>query len=179
MKLIVGLGNPGAKYETTRHNAGFLMLDLLADAHRIDWQGNKFEAEYAKGDLLSESCILIKPQTFMNVSGKSVAQALRFFKLTHEDLIVFHDDIDLEVGKVKARAGGGHGGHNGIRDIINATGNSDFHRIKLGVGRPKGDRADMQVSNWVLGNMTDEELMLLQNEMYKDVTLRLKGIFER
>lgn len=180
MKLVVGLGNPGAKYETTRHNAGFLMLDILAEDYKISWGGNKFDAEHAKGTIMGEACLLLKPQTFMNVSGKSVAQAMRFYKIPHEDLIVLHDDIDLELGKIKAREGGGHGGHNGIRDIIAATGKAEFHRIKLGVGRPKGEKAEnMQVSSWVLGNMTDEELIMLQNEMCEDVKLRIKGIFER
>ena len=109
MKLIVGLGNPGAKYEITRHNAGFLMLDLLVDDFKADRQGKKFEAELAKGEMLGQSCIFVKPQTFMNLSGKSVAAALAFYKVAPEDMIVLHDDIDMEAGKVKAREGGGHG----------------------------------------------------------------------
>ena len=137
MKLIVGLGNPGPKYEITRHNAGFLVLDEVAKRFDVGWSGQRFQGELAKGNIHGETCVLLKPMTFMNLSGRSVAQALRFFKIDESDLIVLHDDIDVPSGKVKARTGGGHGGHNGIRSIIAETGLKDFFRIKLGVGRPK------------------------------------------
>ena len=103
MKLLVGLGNPGPKYETTRHNAGFLMLDLLAEDGRMDFQESKFNGEMAKGSLLGESVVLLKPTTFMNRSGQSVSAVMRFFKIDIDDVIVLHDDIDVPSGKVKAK----------------------------------------------------------------------------
>ncbi len=179
MKLIVGLGNPGPKYETTRHNAGFLMIDQLADKASSRWESSKFEAEIAKGYFQGETCTFLKPMTFMNLSGKSVAGVMRFFKIVPDDVIVMHDDIDVPSGKVKAKIGGGHGGHNGIRSIIDCIGVKDFHRIKLGVGRP-GDNgpSEQDVHNWVLGRMTDPELLSLQQEMLDAVLLRVKSIFE-
>jgi PTH1 family peptidyl-tRNA hydrolase len=113
--------------------------------------------------------------TFMNLSGRAVGAALRFFKLEAKDIIVCFDDVDVPLGKVKAREGGGHGGHNGVRSIIDETGISEFHRIKLGVGRPPDGR---DTADWVLGAMTDAELMNLQGDMLKDVNVRLKQIFD-
>lgn len=180
MKLIVGLGNPGPKYEATRHNAGFLMLDVLADEFRVDWQGKKFDADIGKGTVYGETCLFMKPLTFMNLSGKSVAKAMRFYKIAPEDVIVIHDDIDLGSAKVKSKAGGGHGGHNGIRSIMAETGQKDFHRIKIGVGRPEEEKGcRMGVSDWVLRPMSDAELMEYQQDILKDVLLRLKNILER
>lgn len=176
MKLLVGLGNPGPKYETTRHNAGFLMLDLIADLAGISWSNSKFDGFMGKGKLLSEPVALLKPQTFMNLSGRSVAKAARFFKVPVEDMVVFHDDIDMEFGKVKTKVGGGHGGHNGIRSMISELGDQGFHRMKLGVGRPGKDER-IGVTDWVLHPFTDAQLLGLQKEMFDAVMLRLKGIF--
>ncbi|TWW09588.1 peptidyl-tRNA hydrolase [Planctomyces bekefii] len=179
MKLLVGLGNPGPKYETTRHNAGFLVLDLLAEDAKLAWdegaQG-RFGGDIAKGSILGESCVLLKPMTYMNRSGRSVTEVMRFFKIDIRDVVVIHDDIDVPAGKVKARDGGSHGGHNGIRSIIDESGQSEFHRIKLGFGRPpeKWDPAD-----WLLSQMTNEELLAIQSEMLKEVYDRLKHIFLR
>lgn len=179
MKVLVGLGNPGQKYEQTRHNAGFLILDILAEANGISWQGQKFQGEFAKGRILGESCLLLKPQTYMNLSGRSVNQLLRFFKVDPKvDLIVLHDDIDVPFGKVKAKASGGHGGNNGIRSIIEETGVKDFTRIKLGVGRPQ-KQEDGDVSSWVLGRFSDEELAILQKEMLQDVMVRLDSLYKQ
>lgn len=176
MKLIVGLGNPGPKYETTRHNAGFLMVDEIASHYNISWSGQKFNGIVAKGQVLSEDCILLKPQTFMNMSGRSVRAALNFFKLEPQDMVVIYDDIDVPDGKVKARIGGGHGGHNGIRSIMQEGGVSDFHRIKLGVGRPCFGGENL-VSNYVLGRLSDDQLALIQGQLLDEVLIRLKNIF--
>lgn len=178
MRLLVGLGNPGAKYAMTRHNAGFVMADLLADQFQLSWGGQKFEAEYASGSIWGEKVVLLKPLTFMNLSGRSVAQAMRFFKLEASQLIVLHDDIDLAAGTVKVRAGGGHGGHNGIRSIIAETGESDFFRIKLGVGRPDKGASGDAVTHWVLGAFSPGELEDLQKSMLDAVVLRLKNILQ-
>lgn len=177
MKLLVGLGNPGPKYETTRHNAGFLVLDELAEKFNIEWSGEKFQGVVGKGQMLGESCIFLKPMTFMNLSGRSVLPAMSFFKVPVEDVVVIFDDIDLESGKVKARFGGGHGGHNGIRSIMDA-GIQDFHRVKIGVGRPKTPE-EGSVTNWVLGSFNDEELLALQGPVLNEVLLRLENIFKR
>ena len=179
MKLVVGLGNPGPKYETTRHNAGFLMLDLLAEDAGIRWETggqSRFGGDLAKGTLHGESCVLLKPMTFMNRSGRSVGEVMRFFKVGADDVVVLHDDIDVPAGKVKARIGGSHGGHNGIRSIVDETGQSEFHRIKLGFGRPPEawDPAD-----WLLSVMADDELKALQDDMLKNVNERLRQIFLR
>ncbi len=178
MKLLVGLGNPGPKYEMTRHNAGFLLLDEIASDCGIAWSGSKFQSIFAKGPVLGETCVLLKPQTFMNLSGRSVVPALQFFKLTVENLIVFHDDIDVPFGKVKARTGGGHGGNNGIRSIMAELGTGDFSRIKLGVGRPQSPE-DGQVSNWVLSRFSDTEIEVLQQDMLQGALVRLDSIFKQ
>lgn len=176
MKLLVGLGNPGPKYETTRHNAGFLMLDLLAEQAGIRWEEgqNRFGGVMAKGSIQGETCVLLKPMTFMNRSGRSVAEVMRFFKIGPQEVIAIYDDMDVPAGKVKARVGGGAGGHNGIRSMIEETGTGDFHRVKLGLGRPpeKWDPAD-----WLLSPMTDAELLTLQKEMIDSVSDRLRQIF--
>jgi peptidyl-tRNA hydrolase, PTH1 family len=179
VKLIVGLGNPGNKYESTRHNAGFLALDEMLEQKGGSWEGQKWNAAIAKLDLFGERCILLKPQTFMNLSGRSVAPAMNFYKIEPEDVYVVYDDIDMPSGKVKTKKGGGHGGHNGVRSIIKETGNSDFVRIKLGVGRPDPSKTKIDVSDWVLGKMNEEELSHLKSEMMDGVLLRLKEQFGR
>jgi len=180
MKLIVGLGNPGPKYETTRHNAGFLMVDSIAEKASASWSTGKFDGELAKGNFLGESCTFLKPMTFMNLSGRSVSAVMRFFKIELEDVIVLHDDIDVPSGKVKTKANGGHGGNNGIRSIIECLGTREFHRVKLGVGRPEDNGAkEQEVHNWVLGPMTDAELISLQREMLDATVVRIKGIFDK
>lgn len=182
MKLLVGLGNPGPQYETTRHNAGFLMLDLLAEAEDIVWEGgaNRFGGLMAKGKVLGQDCVLLKPMTFMNLSGRSVGAVTRFFKLSPSDVIVLHDELDVPAGKVKAREGGGAGGHNGIRSIMSETGMEAFHRLKLGIGKPgDGDKNEPAGTGWVLGQFTDQELTALQEDMFESVKVRLKGIFDK
>ena len=180
MKLLVGLGNPGPQYETTRHNAGFLVLDLLAKHAGASWEGasSKLHGQVAKATLFGQRCLLLKPQTFMNRSGRAVGAAMRFYKLPARGVIVLHDDLDVAVGQVKAREGGGHGGHNGIRSIIEETGRREFQRMKIGIGRPQGG-AGQDVSGWVLGRMSNEELLSLQQEVLAAVLLRLKGVFEK
>lgn len=178
MKLLVGLGNPGAKYELTRHNAGFLVIDRLAERYGAGAWNQKFEGQFSRCDIDGESCVLLKPMTFMNLSGKSVQQAQKFFKIDITDVVVVHDDIDVPFGKVKARQGGGNGGHNGIRSIIQCAGRSDFQRIKLGVGRPV-EKEDGDVVSWVLNRFSDEQLQVLTSAMLEDTVIRLKGIFKQ
>ena len=178
MKLLVGLGNPGPRYELTRHNAGFLMLDLIAGCSGGGFATRKkFEGELARGHLFGQETLFLKPATFMNLSGRSVAQVMGFFRVCPEDMVVLHDDIDVDFARVRARVGGGHGGHNGVRSILQETGCAAFHRLKLGVGRPAPeDKAG--VSHWVLAPFQEEELLALRNEMLEAVMLRLEGIYK-
>ena len=135
MKLWVGLGNPGAKYAGNRHNIGFMALDRIAADHGFaPWRG-KFQGSLSEGKFGSEKVLLLKPETFMNLSGQSVGEAMRFFKLVPGDITVFHDELDLAPGKVKLKTGGGHAGHNGLRSLHAHIGDS-YHRVRLGIGHP-------------------------------------------
>ena len=176
MKLIVGLGNPGPRYETTRHNAGFLIVDALAAKFGVAFDSEKFAGVVGQGQLLNESCYMIKPMTFMNLSGKSVAQAARFYKVPVEDVVVIYDDVDVPIGSVKGRLGGGPGGHNGIRSMIAELGNPGFHRIKVGVGKPPKEW-NIDTADWVLGKLTREEVESYQGLVLDEVVLRLRQIF--
>lgn len=148
MKLFVGLGNPGQKYAANRHNIGFMALDRIADDQSFGPWKSKFQAQITEGRLGGGKVILLKPQTFMNLSGQSVGEAMRFYKLTPEDVIVFHDELDLAPGKARAKTGGGHAGHNGLRSIHQHIG-ADYDRIRLGIGHP-GDKN--RVSGYVLSD---------------------------
>jgi PTH1 family peptidyl-tRNA hydrolase len=135
MKLIVGLGNPGGKYARNRHNIGFMAIDQIASEHGFDPFKSRFQGEVAQGRLGSEKALLLKPTTFMNKSGQSVGEAMRFYKLSPEDVIVLHDEIDLAPGKCRVKTGGGHAGHNGLRSL-HAHISPDYVRVRLGVGHP-------------------------------------------
>lgn len=135
MKLWVGLGNPGAQYAKNRHNIGFMALDEIADAHAFGPWKSKFQGRVSEGRLGSEKVFLLKPETFMNRSGQSVGDAMRFFKLSAEDVLVFHDELDLAPGKCRFKQGGGHAGHNGLRSIHGHIGDT-YDRIRLGIGHP-------------------------------------------
>ncbi|RWP97392.1 aminoacyl-tRNA hydrolase [Mesorhizobium sp.] len=135
MLLFAGLGNPGAKYADNRHNVGFMAADAIARRHSFSPWSKKFQGLIAEGTLAGEKIILIKPQTFMNLSGQSVGEALRFYKLDASALTVFYDEIDLAAGKVRVKVGGGSGGHNGIRSLEQHVG-KDFRRVRIGVGHP-------------------------------------------
>ncbi|WP_170761597.1 aminoacyl-tRNA hydrolase [Ruegeria lacuscaerulensis] len=148
MKLFVGLGNPGPKYVRNRHNIGFMAVDRIADDHGFGPWKSKFQAEIAEGRLGSEKVLLIKPQTFMNRSGQSVGEAMRFYKLDSTDVTIFHDELDLAPGKVRVKAGGGHAGHNGLRSIHEHI-SPAYDRVRLGIGHP--GRKEM-VSPYVLSD---------------------------
>ncbi|MEO0692784.1 MAG: aminoacyl-tRNA hydrolase [Pseudomonadota bacterium] len=135
MRLFVGLGNPGAKYAQNRHNVGFMALDQMAGDHGFGPWRAKFQGQMAEGRLGPKKVVLLKPETFMNLSGQSVGEAMRFFKLTPADITVFHDEIDLAPGKLRVKAGGGHAGHNGLRSLHAHIG-PDYQRIRIGVGHP-------------------------------------------
>lgn len=135
MQLFVGLGNPGAKYAMNRHNVGFMAVDRIADAHGFGpWRG-KFQGSVSEGRLGDEKIVLLKPETFMNNSGQSVGEAIRYYKLTPVSVTVFHDEIDLAPGKLRVKQGGGHAGHNGLRSLHSHIGD-DYRRVRIGVGHP-------------------------------------------
>lgn len=135
MQLWVGLGNPGAKYQNNRHNIGFMALDRIASDHGFASWRSKFQGQVAEGRLGSERVALLKPETFMNLSGQSVRAALDFYKIEVEDLTVFHDELDLAPGKLKVKSGGGHAGHNGLRSIHGHCG-PEYRRVRMGIGHP-------------------------------------------
>jgi PTH1 family peptidyl-tRNA hydrolase len=155
--VIAGLGNPGPQYQWTRHNAGFLFLDRIANLENISLSRKTFSGLTGEWNFRGKRLILLKPQTFMNLSGKSVMQALQFYKLPLSHLIVVHDELDLPYGTVRFKQGGGHGGHNGLRSIQEQLGKGDFTRLRVGIGRPPhGDTV-----NYVLGNIPPDQMETL------------------
>ena len=153
--LVAGLGNPGREYERTRHNVGWMVIDELARRHEGSFR-SKFDGQLAEVRLGDLRLALLKPETYMNVSGKSISAARRFFKVDLEALLVVHDDVDLEAARLQARAGGGLAGHNGLRSIAGALGTQDFLRLRIGVGRPgRGDRRP--VADYVLSPFEPEQ----------------------
>jgi peptidyl-tRNA hydrolase, PTH1 family len=182
VKLIIGLGNPGSKYLWTRHNAGFWMIDHLVEDCRISWddsKSDKFLGTLSKGAVDGVDCVLVKPQTFMNLSGRCVQRVAQFYKVPPRDWIVIHDDIDLASEKVRLReGGGGHGGHNGIRSITEECGTADFARIKVGVGRPAKPE-DGAVADYVLRPMSEAEVGGFVKASFPEVMARLKELLKR
>jgi PTH1 family peptidyl-tRNA hydrolase len=153
--IIAGLGNPGLQYEGTRHNAGFMVMDKLGEKLGFDIKKMKFKSLCADVSIGGKHCVLLKPTTYMNNSGQAVAEAMNFYKLDIDHVIIVYDDISLEPGRLRIRRKGSDGGHNGIKSIIYLTGEDTFPRIKMGVGKkphPKYDLAD-----WVLGHFSDED----------------------
>jgi PTH1 family peptidyl-tRNA hydrolase len=136
MYLIAGLGNPGLQYADTRHNVGFMLLDYLARDRKVSFAESKWKASIAKTIIWDESGVLLKPQTFMNISGTAVAAVAQFYKVSTDNIIVIHDDLDMPLGRIKIVSGGGAGGHNGVRSCIEHLGTRNFSRIKIGIGRP-------------------------------------------
>lgn len=170
--LIVGLGNPGAEYEKTRHNAGFMAVDLLADKEDFKFTKRKFNGVCGEFKLKDKRILVLKPETFMNNSGTAVAAAKNFYKIPLENIIILCDDMMLDVGKIRIRRKGSHGGHNGIRDIIEHLGTEEFARIKIGVG--KKPRPDYDVISWVLGKFPQE----LSEDLEKSIERSVKAIKE-
>lgn len=161
MRLFIGLGNPGGKYERNRHNIGFMALDQIAADHGFSQWKSKFQAHISEGKLGSDKVTLLKPQTFMNNSGQSVGEAIRFYKLTSADIVVLHDELDLAPGKCRVKSGGGHAGHNGLRSIHAHIG-ADYDRVRLGVGHPGHKDA---VSSYVLSNFPKTDTVWLTDLM--------------
>lgn len=160
MFLIVGLGNPGSQYEDTRHNIGFKVVDNIAKEYNIEVNRQKFKGIYGEGFINGEKVILLKPTTYMNLSGESIREVVDFYKLSNEDVLVIYDDISLDVGRLRIRDKGSAGGHNGIKSIIAHLGTDVFPRIKVGVGQPNVD-----LVNYVLGKFTKEEMEVLSESI--------------
>ncbi|MFA7169386.1 MAG: aminoacyl-tRNA hydrolase [Candidatus Paceibacterota bacterium] len=162
MKAIVGLGNPGEEYEKTRHNVGFMTLDKLADFYKFESfrLEEKFEAEISQGKIDDEKMFLIKPQTFMNASGRAVQKILNFYKIETKDLVVIHDDLDISLGEVKLGFGRSSAGHKGVQSIIDFMNSKDFNRIRVGI---KIEDRKIPTEKYVLGNFTKEENDTISN----------------
>jgi len=165
LKLIVGLGNPGKEYEATRHNAGFWWVDELARLHNVHFKADsKFHGLIAKANLHGHEVHLLKPQTFMNVSGRAVGAVAQFYKIEPAQILVVHDELDLPPGSAKLKLGGGHGGHNGLKDIIAHLGAKEFWRLRVGIGHPS-ERAE--VVNYVLNAPRKEEQVLIDEALQR------------
>lgn len=162
MYLIVGLGNPGREYEKTRHNVGFVAIDYLAERLGIKMSKIKFKGICGEGFIGMEKCVLLKPQTFMNLSGQSVREAADFYKVDAENIIVIYDDVNLDTGKVRIRPSGSAGGHNGMKNIIYMLGSDNFPRVRFGVGAPEHDMADH-----VLGHFNEQDGINVTNAVKK------------
>lgn len=153
MKCIIGLGNPGIKYKDTRHNVGFMVIDELLDRHNWKLDKEKYRGSYTVEHYNGEKMMLVKPQTYMNLSGECIRPLMEYYNLAPEDIVVIYDDLDLPTGKIRLRQKGGHGGHNGIRSTIDQLGTKDFPRMRIGIGRPTGQ---MKVPDYVLGTFQEE-----------------------
>ena len=164
--LVAGLGNPGEKYARTRHNMGFLTMDLLAEEKKIKIDRIKFKAVTAQAELGGARCLLMKPQTFMNLSGEAIGEAARFYKIPADHVLVIYDDISLPIGKIRIRPSGSAGGHNGIKSIIAHLGTDQFPRIKIGVGAPQ--EKDGMI-DWVIGEPSQTEKKVLLDSFRRAV----------
>ncbi len=177
--LFVGLGNPGAEYEGTRHNVGFRVVDAIADANSaIFGKKTDFFSEIASFKKNNRKVVLVKPQTFMNLSGRAVGILQKFFKISLENIFVFHDDIDLKFSQIKMKKGGGNAGHNGLRNIDDIVGR-DYWRLRIGVGRP--ENSEFSVASYVLGNFSrdeNEKIDSICTEISKNFDLLLSNLGE-
>ena len=161
--VVVGLGNPGREYEKTRHNVGFMALDFVARQMSVNIELQKFKSLTGLGKLNEKKLLLIKPQTFMNLSGQAVFEAISFYKVPLNKVIVIFDDVSLPCGKIRLKKKGSHGGHNGVKNIISLLGSDSFLRIKLGVGgKPNPQWA---LSDWVLSKFNSEDMLVIEKSM--------------
>ncbi len=163
--IIAGLGNPGIQYEGTRHNAGFMAISALEKKYDISVSSHKFKALVANAVIGGKNCLVMKPETYMNLSGDAIDQAMSFYKIPLENVIVIFDDISLEPGQIRIRRKGSAGGHNGLKSIIAQCGGEDFPRIKIGVG--KKPRPDYDLADWVLSRFNDDDRKKLEDVMPK------------
>lgn len=169
IKLIVGLGNPGNKYAQTRHNVGFMFIDELCRKFGFNLKdNNKFHGQAEKVNLYGHSIWLLKPDTFMNLSGKAVSALANFYKIENDEILVIYDELDLPAGSAKIKKGGGHGGHNGLRDIIAMSGNKEFYRLRLGIDHP-GHKS--KVVSWVLNRASSDDEISIDRAIEKSLNV--------
>ncbi|MCA0403763.1 MAG: aminoacyl-tRNA hydrolase [Proteobacteria bacterium] len=167
IKLIIGLRNPGSNYEQTRHNAGGWFVEALARHYQVDFKAEKkLHSEVGNFDINGSTCKLLLPLTFMNHSGLPTREVSQFYRIKPDEILVAHDELDLDAGRLKVKTGGGHGGHNGLRDIISHLGTNDFHRLRIGIGHP--GHKDM-VLNFVLGKPSQSEKQLIKDAIDRSV----------
>lgn len=171
MYLIVGLGNPEEEYSNTRHNMGFDTINKISKEYNIEINKNKFKGIYGAGMIENEKVILLKPQTYMNLSGESIIEAIKFYKIDINKIIVIYDDIDVKPGKIKIRKKGGPGSHNGMKSVINSLGSQEFSRIRVGIGAPEY-KNDM--INYVIGKIPKEEM----NELEEGTKIAKEAVVE-
>ncbi|ADO73608.1 aminoacyl-tRNA hydrolase [Stigmatella aurantiaca] len=162
MKLICGLGNPGREYERHRHNIGFMVVEALLSRARAELNQEKFQARVGQGSVGGERVLFLEPQTYMNLSGRSLADAARFYKIAVEDILVIHDELDLPFGRLQLKAGGGTGGHNGLKSSVQCLGADGFIRLRFGIGKPEGPNAKERVAGYVLSSFDDGERRQLE-----------------
>jgi PTH1 family peptidyl-tRNA hydrolase len=179
LRLIVGLGNPGKAYRQTRHNAGFILLDKLAETYTIEVDRQKFKTVYGRGRIENIEALLVKPQAYMNRSGPPVRQLADYLRISVRDMLVIHDDIDLAFGRIKIKKKGGHGGHNGLRSLMDAFGSGEFTRLRIGIGRSEQPRS---VTDHVLGEYSISETghldRIITSAQDAVVTILTRGITE-
>lgn len=174
-RLIVGLGNPGSQYSNTRHNIGWDVLEKLEVHKNLVWK-EKFKGLYAQADINDERVYFLKPQTYMNLSGESVVPLMQFFKIEQNDILVIHDELDIDFGVIGFKDGGGLAGHNGLKSIAACLGNQNFKRLRMGIGRPQHG----SVSDWVLGRYHGDDAILIETYLEKSakaIELYLKSGF--
>jgi PTH1 family peptidyl-tRNA hydrolase len=179
MILIVGLGNYKKEYQFNRHNFGFMAVDQIIEQYGLIAKGKKFKSDFFQGNIHDHQVAILKPQTFMNLSGEAVLEAVSFYKIKVENIIVIHDELDLELGKIKIKKSGGNAGHNGLKSISQLIGN-DYWRIRLGISRPikTESQASVDVSGYVLSNFSQEQLPLVEI-VIKNITRELLTIIEQ
>ena len=165
MYLVAGLGNPGKEYDMTRHNIGFHTIDYIADELGVKIKKLKYKAIYGECDINGEKVLLVKPQTYMNLSGESISEFVKFFKIPTENVIIISDDIALETGRIRIRKKGSAGGHNGLKNIIYMLNSENFNRIRIGVGAPT--HPDYDLKDFVLGRFTKDEIPVLEESIIK------------
>ncbi len=161
--IVVGLGNPGKQYEGTRHNAGFISLDYIADELGVKVNKIKFKSTVGEANIGGKRCLLMKPSTYMNLSGQAVTEAMRFYKIAPQQVIVISDDISLDVGKIRIRRKGSDGGQKGLQNIIYLSGSDEFPRVKVGIG--KKPHPDYELKDWVLSRFTDKDKKLIAERL--------------
>ena len=188
MKLVAGLGNPGREYEGTPHNVGFQVVDFLIEHLGISGVQSKFRSKICSASIGGESCLFIKPQTYMNKSGEAVSELVNFYKIPLEKVVIISDDIELSPGKVRFRDEGGHGGHNGLRSIIESLGSCSFHRIRFGVGRPaekdnvvghvlgRWSKAEIKLTRCAFEIALKEMVNFLETSQFKNVSFSVKEL---